>query len=429
MKKDNKRVKITKFDFSYKGVTGGALLTTIYKKHNGLYPVTYRITSNRIRKTYKSGIDLSVEDWDKIEDTKSKDLIRIREEIVKGLEILKDDAVKIIDDRGFSFESFNKKMSGGSTDKLIDAFTLKVNKLTNAGRIGTAEFYNSAKKSIEKFSYPDLRFMDITSDWLGRYEAWMVGRGKSYSTIAMYQRAVRAILNESGGMNADTYPFGQGKGKYAITEGEGRPRALTLNQIGQIMYADLSADTEKMCRDLWMFSYFCNGINIADMLRLRNSNIESNEISWHRKKTFRNKKKKGEGNKTIAEYTPQMRQIVKRWGNPDKLPDSYLFPFLPTRFTPTDEKRIVKNVTSLINKKMKLLGNSLKIGAISTYHARHSFAQVSMEAGVSQAYIGKALSHTDPKTTETYLSNFASDTRKEYAKKLIPKKDGRVKKG
>lgn len=59
--------------------------------------------------------------------------------------------------------------------------------------------------------------------------------------------------------------------------------------------------------------------------------------------------------------------------------------------------------TGLINKRMRMIGEQLEIGNISTYTARHSFATVLKRAGANIAYISESLGHQDLKTTETTL--------------------------
>ena len=49
--------------------------------------------------------------------------------------------------------------------------------------------------------------------------------------------------------------------------------ALTLQQIKQIITYTYEAEATAHYRDLWFFSYLCNGININDMPKLKYANI------------------------------------------------------------------------------------------------------------------------------------------------------------
>lgn len=116
-----------------------------------------------------------------------------------------------------------------------------------------------------------------------------------------------------------------GKGKYEIPTGKGRKLALTLQQIKQIISYTDGAEATEHYRDLWFFSYLCNGININDMLKLKYANIDGDEIHFYRSKTMHTSKEKKE---IYALITPEMKQIIDRWGNLDKNSNSYIFPFL-----------------------------------------------------------------------------------------------------
>jgi integrase len=106
-----------------------------------------------------------------------------------------------------------------------------------------------------------------------------------------------------------------------------------------------------------------------------------------------------------------MEQIIERWGNPDKNPDNYVFPFLTGNETPLEQKKMIQHITRRINKHMKKIGDKLGISGISTYTARHSFASVLKRRGANIAYISDSLGHSDLKTTENYLASFEKEER------------------
>ncbi|KAA6331149.1 Tyrosine recombinase XerC [termite gut metagenome] len=210
------------------------------------------------------------------------------------------------------------------------------------------------------------------------------------------------------------YPFG--KGKYEVPKGKGRKMALTLQQIKQIITYTDGAEATEHYRDLWFFSYLCNGININDMLKLKYANIDNDEIHFYRSKTLHTSKEKKE---IEALLTLEMKQIIERWGNPDRSSSCFVFPFLTGNETPIEQKNRIKDITRRINKHMKKIGDSLGILGISTYTARHSFASVLKRSGANIAYISDSLGHTDLKTTENYLASFEKEERIKNAAFLI----------
>lgn len=128
---------------------------------------------------------------------------------------------------------------------------------------------------------------------------------------------------KAGVLKENQYPFGNGK--YEIPTGQGRKLALTIQQVKSIVtYTDGREATERY-RDLWFFSYLCNGINFADMLTFKYSNIHNGEICFLRAKTSRTAKLKKE---VCAILTSEMQAIIDRWGNNDlKTTENYLASF------------------------------------------------------------------------------------------------------
>jgi integrase/recombinase XerD len=384
------------------------------KKIEESFPVKYRVTFMRKQVYYPSGIDLTLKEWDIMPDTRKKDLLEQRELIQNGFDRIKEYIKKLVTGEGFTLEALNKRLSKGTKNSIITAFNNKIEELTKEGRIGTKIMYGCTLKSIETFNKKDLKFSEVTVDWLKRYEKHMIDQGRSYTTVSMYMRSLRAILNDNKDLiSKSQYPFGEGK--YEIPTGIGRKMALTLSQISEVMKYPLVIDKDRMCRDLWFFSYLCNGININDMLRLKYSNIHSGEIRFFRQKTIKTTNIKKD---IAAILLPELQQIIDKWGNPERKPDNYIFPFLQDGITPTEEKRIIQNVTRMINERMQNIGKALEYGNISTYTARHSFATVLKRSGANIAFISESLGHTDLKTTENYLDSFEKEERLKNANLL-----------
>jgi integrase/recombinase XerD len=402
-------------NFSLNGITASIFFDTRRTKENLMYPVKYRVTYLRDRFYYPSGIDLTEEQWKIIDTTKKRDLIKTRELIQSGFDQVKDHIKSMVKDETFSFEALNTRLSRGMKNSIISAFYNRVDELKKDGKIGSSDWYLYSVKILQKFTEKDMKFADVTVAWLKKYETFLLEDGKSFTSISMYMRALQSIFNSGvreGVVSKSRYPFG--KGKYEIPQEEGRKMALTLSQIGKVINYPLTTETEKRCRDLWFFSYLCNGINIVDLLHLKYSDLENGKISFYRIKTIsRSKNKK----KIVAIILPEMQQIINRWGNP-KRTDSYIFPFLSAKLTLEAEMRIVKNATSLINKKMTKIGKALGYGVISTYTSRHSFATVLKRSGANISFISESLGHTDMKTTENYLDSFEDDTKLKNASEL-----------
>jgi integrase/recombinase XerD len=154
----------------------------------------------------------------------------------------------------------------------------------------TACGYQTALNTFNKFK-PNLNFEDITKEFLQRLELWMLEKHKSLTTISMYVRTLRTIINlaRNNGTKIHNYPFG--RRKYVIPASRNIKKALNIDQIKQVFsYPTVAQSRLDKAKDFWIFSYLCNGINMNDIARLRWNNIHPEIIVFEREKTKRTKR-------------------------------------------------------------------------------------------------------------------------------------------
>jgi len=404
----------------YNSIHGCITVSTFFDKRRAnneyKYPVKIRVRHNRGRKDYATGKQLSVTEWNKLPDAKSAKLIEIKKEIQTSFKIVDEVVLDLFNSDMFSFDALNIRLSKGAGHSVNAAFKAKINNLESEERVGTRMYYNSVLNSIAAFKGDDIKFSDITPEWLESYQKHLMKDGKAYTTVGIYVRALRAIINEArrGGLVKESqYPFGSGK--YKIPAGEGRKLALSLQQIKSVVTFSDGNKTTEQYRDLWFFSYLCNGINFADLLKLRYSNIVGDEIYFYRQKTIRTSKVKREIQATI---TPEMKSIIDRWGNPDRMPDNFIFPYLTGKESAMQEKLVILEITKRCNLRLKKIGKAIGIEGLTTYSARHSFATVLKRSGANISFISESLGHSDLKTTESYLASFETDERRKNSELL-----------
>ncbi|WP_299756724.1 site-specific integrase [uncultured Pontibacter sp.] len=398
------------FDFSESGVTLSTILETRKANTDGLCPVKVRVTHLRQRAYYSTGKRLTSEDWDKLPTTKARELKAIRESIQKFAKELQATVELLIKNDDFSIEVLQAQLSKGQSSTLNAAFTAKLEELKARGKVSTSDWYKYTLRSIGLFKKgKKIEFKHVTVDWLRQYEQYLLGEGKSYTTISMYMRALQVVINEAkaaGIIKPAQHPFG--KGRYEIPQHAGRNIALALSDIKKIVQYECETDTIEKCRDLWFFSYLCNGANITDICKLKYANIRNGEVCFYRQKTLAKAKKK----KLIhATLLPEMQAIISRWGNEEVDLDTFVFPILQGEESPEEERTKIKNITKLMNTKLKAIGKKLGIPNISTYTARHSYATVLKRSGANIAFISESLGHQDIKVTESYLASFEQEER------------------
>lgn len=398
--------------YSKDGITVAVVLDKYKPKRNGLYPVRIRVTYRRQRQYYPTGKDLTLEQWERMPSTRNRDLKAIRESIANSFDIVRQNVDELASIAGFSFEALNTRLKSGATDTINTAFRAKIADLNEQNRVGNAIVYNNVLKGLERFAGDKIRFDVVTVEWVKKYERFLLSEDKTTSTIGIHLRTLRTILNEarrSGIIKESQYPFG--RGRYEIQAGEGRKLALTLDQIGKIARYEDGSDATAKYRDYWMFLYLCNGINMADFVKLKYGDIVNGELCFVRQKTERTTRTRKEIHVIVSE---PMQKIIDRRGNVPE-PDNYIFPVLTGNETALEQKRKTQYLTRAINKRMTMIGKALGIDHISTYTARHSFATVLKRSGANIAYISESLGHQDLKTTENYLASFEREEREKNA--------------
>jgi len=407
--------------FSQDGISASVILDARREKQDGLFPVKYCVYFNH-KRYYFPCMSLTRDEWDSLENTKKRELIDKRTAIKKGFVGFTDHIKALIENGGFTIEGLNKRLSRGTIDSVMAAFDDKINGLDESNHVGTSSWYLCSRNSIQNYISKDLKFSDVTPDWLHKYEDHLLKEKKSYTTISMYMRALRSVINDAiadGIISQAQYPFESKKnGKYKIPEAEGRKLALTLPQINQVFDYPMAPDDEKW-RALWVFSFYCNGINMADLLRLKFKNIDNDEIAWYRQKTIKMEKKKKKIRAIIGE---EMQEIIDKFGNKNHTPETYIFPYLTPGMKPTDERDRIKNITRAINGKMGKIGKAFGIEGLSTYSARHSYATLSKNGGVNLAAISESMGHSNIQTTEAYFAAFDLEQRIKNAA-VLPKRN------
>lgn len=390
-------------------------------KKDKIYPVKLRITHKRERRLYGLDYYLTKSDFNKVMGPKARDQykdlkIKFNEKEKAAKEIINSMPV-------FSFEMFKKRFFDTvDYTNLFEALKYWINEYEKQGRPGTASTFSNTLKSWEQFYKRSiLPFSSITPKLLNEYELWMRSdMKKSITTVAIYMRNIRRLFNlaiKARELTPEFYPFGDSdNGLYKIPETRNVKKALQLQDIKKIFqYDTLEGSPEQLYRDLWCFSYLCNGMNLADIMRLKYKNIEGDTIVFIRHKTAHNRKIIP----VLVEMTSDIKEIIERWGNKPALPDSYVFNVLSSGLSPSVELAKVKQTTKQLNKYIKRIAKNIGIKErVTSYSARHSFATVLKLSGEDVAYISEALGHSNQKTTDNYLKSFGRDRRQKAAKKL-----------
>jgi len=401
-------------------VTVSAILFTQQNpKKDGTYPVKLRVTYNRVRKYYRmKDLSFTIEEFERISGKAPKGENLKWKQILKAIEAQATDVVNKLN--SFSFEEFEKELFGNeskSDTNFLVRCSNYITELKSKKKFGSAESYASTLKSFQLFwKRKELPLAQITPKFLNDFETYMTESGKSLNTIGIYLRNTRRLFNVAiadGAIDAGIYPFG--KNKYSIPSSTSKKRALTKEDVKLIFnYPTESETTSDYSKDLFMFSYLCNGMNLSDILRLKKSQLQGDRFSFVRQKT-----KHAVRNQISIEvvlHTETLR-IIEKYKHKSA---EYVFPTLDGI---EDELVIRKRIHQTIkntNKYLRVIAKNVGINSdVTTYFARHSFATILMKSGASRELIQQSLGHADPKTTENYLGSFDYETKKKFTDDLL----------
>ncbi|MBT3422822.1 MAG: tyrosine-type recombinase/integrase [Bacteroidetes bacterium] len=394
------------------------ILDTRRSKSNGLFPVKLRITYNRQQKYYPTDFDLSPNDFKAVyEPNPRKNYKAIRNKF----DDIETDARKVVEKLSvFSFKKFESTLFNlVKSTYLKDYYDSYIMSLENEGKIKTAESYRCSINSLITFANDKLKCDDINFDFLKEYEKWMLKSKKSYSTIGIYLRSLRSIINKAindGSLHPDLYPFG--KNQYQIKKAPKSKKALKPSDIEVFFKHDYKSLAEKeKAKNFWFFSFFGNGINFKDIANLRYKNIDGDYCCFLRAKTT-------EASSEVIEVRfyllSELKKIISKYGNKNRTLNNYIFPILKEGMSPKDQNRKIAQFIKTTNKWLGRISEDLKLEfKITTYTARHSFATHLKNKNASTEYISESLGHSNIYTTKAYLDSFGDELKKKNAEELL----------
>lgn len=382
-------------------------LDELRPKKNGRCSVKIRISFNRSRKYFSTGIELLPDEYKKVMDSKRR--TNEQKEIQLKFNHLTSKATDVINKLNvFTFDAFEEGFleQRNIHNSVSFAFDKYIQQLKFENRIGTAVSYECAKNSLEHYK-KNLTFAEISPAFLQAYHNWMLKEGKSISTIGIYLRSLRAIYNLQN-IDMSIYPFGEAKNKYSIPTGRNIKKALTVEEIALIYNFEApKKSTKDMAKDYWLFLYLCNGMNVKDFCLLKWGNIDGSMLTYNRAKTQRSKK---ESKSISVALKSETFEIIKKWGQPSISKEAYIFPHLQIGMSAEKERATYQQLTKIINKYIKQIAIELGLNkTVTTYFARHSFATVLKRSGAKIEMISELLGHSSVDVTESYLDSFENE--------------------
>lgn len=388
---------------------------------DGKYPVALRVSYRSAQWSVSLRMYATKQDFSKAMQSKGKlssGQLQLREEVIEK----KQKAETVISNlTSVTRDSFKKyflseiDVSMHAHADVKSQFEAYAAQLRDEDRIRSADWYLAALKSFLSFrSNCDLSQVD--EEYLRKYDAFMLKKGCSRSTVKMYMEAMRRILNvaiKKGILHEKHYPFKE----FTIGRSVKSKKALYPHQVKLLWDAPAMNDTQRLAKDMWFLSYLCHGANNTDLMRLKWKDISNGRITFTRSKTSRTAKT---SIPIVVHMHEEARAIIERHGNEKRGTGDWVFPVLNGCATEAEIVKKVRDWRRHVNRCLNRMGKRLGLDfLLSLSIARHSFATALKLKGTPTGVISEMLGHTSTQTTEHYLGSIPDDMRKGITASLL----------
>jgi site-specific recombinase XerD len=304
--------------------------------------------------------------------------------------------------------------NGYSGKSFIQYWNKQILILEGKEAFGTLKTYKSILKELKE-GYrkgKDLGFEDINVNLLEDYKGYLIRQGYSKNTIHNHLKTFRSILykaikepNQNYFRQADNPFFSFSLQPDRIKKKE----RLNTEEIKLLQDLDLDRGTRLYdSRNMFLFSFYCAGIRIGDLIQLTWSNVKDGRLEYTMMKN---------GKQRSVKLMPKALDILKLYKKEDNQTEHFIFPFLRDNINRVNKayfKSQLEAKAALINKCLKQIAEKAVIKKnLSSHISRHSFADIARKKKTSLLDIQKLLGHSDSKTTQIYLDSFDIESQDE----------------
>lgn len=405
---------------------------------NGKHVIYIRVTQNKKHKHIRTSVEVAnltwfnknarFENWVK---TRDPEAAKKNETLAKELEEVKQAYSDIIEEQSVATpHRIKAKVEEAPEATSFLEFVREHNESLHAnGQIRYWKQFRDLANKLELFRkkrrMPDILFVDLTVPFLDKFEKFLQqlpnqrdkdsGKVLNKNTILNSMKRFRTLTRKAvklGYLSADKDPFLNYEFHWLPTTKD----KLESDEIERIIELGLEEGSMLWhARNCFLFSYYCAGIRVGDLIQLRWRNVEGGRIVYQMGKNHKDR-----DNILVS----QAKAILKSYDHEGKQRDDYIFPLL------TNDKPYAKHVTqnekdtmsvelktalfndisaktALLNKYLKQIAELAGIDKHLSFHvSRHSFARLAKERKTDSGVIQGLLAHSSLKTTEGYMGQF-----------------------
>lgn len=355
------------------------------------------------RQAYKYSLGLN----DKLtkEQFNNKRLAVTKDAMDKAMPLLTkaDSIIRELGD-SFSFDKFKNKWKGldeqeiAMTSDLIDVYEHYIK--DNSISASTIDSYKTAVNRV--CQYKKQKVIDWNTKYIEGFVRELESEGKSSATIGMYLRSLRTLYNyASKSFKVEPDIFRGLK----IAKTISKNKVLSDFELKKLLDYSPISEKEAFAKDMFLISFGLGGANFADILLLKNEQIEGNKVTYVREKT-KNRVKSSEP--IHIEVDAQTMERIEKYGHLNaSQPKGYVFPYIKQGMTERQILSARKDVVKKINKGLKSIEKELSVENLTTYVARHTVTTMLINHGIPVSHISQVLGHTNITTTQNYIGRLS----------------------
>lgn len=277
-------------------------------------------------------------------------------------------------------ETSNDSSSNVSLNEVLSQ-QLKNVRYSRAG--STMNNYTTAISRLNTFLDKDISIDQLDANLLCGFERWLQKRGVCMNTISCYMRSLRALLSAYDKRFCDAFS------KVYTGKARTEKRSVPTEVIVQLKKLQLPSGTFlELARDVFVFSFYAMGMPFVDVAHLLQSQLTGNVLVYCRQKT---------GQRIQVTIEPPMEEIIDRHRSKTKA--DFLFPLLHED-TEHEYQILLGRYNRALHRLASMAGINVKL---TSYVVRHTWASTAYKANIDLPVISKALGHTNPQTTLTYI--------------------------
>ena len=275
----------------------------------------------------------------------------------------------------------------------------------------TRQHFRLSINKLETFQ-PGLTVHDINPEFLRHFDLEQQKEGLSRCTIDGVFRNIRRVINYfmlEKKIIPRTFEYPFGRGGYSIKSFFGRKLVMRNDEIQKVVdFNDFDDKDQEYARDIWLFLYRANGINFADLVKMRWTHIQGGYLIFFRKKTETTRKNNIKP--ITVPITPKLQELIDKVGVRDS---PFIIGLLEEGYAENTFENLSHKIRSNINEKLLEISENLDLSVdLKLKTARDCYATTLKRAGVSKDNIGEMLGHANSIVTEHYLASL--DIEKTY---------------